>query len=211
MPDAGQEELLPQPHARAQQLRRDLGIAALVLLAAAGGVGLIHSTSHSHQASPASSPTSVPLPDLGQPGLPVGGTPPVCPRTTDGQVACTTVHAVPAAFLAAIREALPRVVPRRMVTQRLRPTGPEVVAEFWSRSFVGQAGPTVIRVDVYRGRGPSLPNVLLGRSNHVVVQRGTSDGRYTVQVTVVVEPHISRPTLAALERLAADDRLVRDR
>ena len=76
----------------------------------------------------------------------------VCPRATDGESFCTTVDAVPSAFLAAVRRAYPRVVVDSAETNLLRPTAPEPPRGIWSRTFSGHERRTRITLGREPGR-----------------------------------------------------------
>ncbi|HKC28118.1 MAG TPA: hypothetical protein VKB75_08910 [Jatrophihabitans sp.] len=216
------DEELAQP--RPSRSRRLFVVVAVVLLAVASGFAIARvvasgSIGRGSAAVPHSSVTPpptrhVPPPDVSRPdnsGVLSLHAPPPCPRADDGQVACSTLRAVPSAFVAAVRGVVPHAMTTSALTNVLRPTGPEIVIGLWSRVYSAREGAVHIRIVISRGHDEvGILGQGVERFGHSSVFVRYLGRVYTVEVQVD-GPMRGAPSPDAVYALAADPRLLRER
>jgi hypothetical protein len=208
------DEVWTEDLAQPQRRRYVRVLLALLVLAAAGAVGLRLAGSHGGHRQGAPPAVRIHLPS--EPALRTQPLefrrPPQCPRATDGQVACNTYTDVPPGIRRAVRGIDPAVVIDAVVTQMLRPTGPEAVHGLWSREITGHAGRLQVRIAVTRRDGADRAGpdaVSTGVSRGYLLAR-RDQGRYTVQIMLRAAAVPGAARLASeVAELAADHRLVR--
>jgi hypothetical protein len=214
MTDQPSYEELAAP--RPNRLAHLLAILLALLVATVLVVHLIDSGSSKNNASPVVPTNTVPtavhsVPYTPPPVQPVIVPPfqpaPPCPRTNDGQVACTTYPGLPPSTARALRERFPRIVVERAVTQMLRAGGPEARPGMWSREIRARIGAVRMRIAVRRAESVDRGTTGLRQGNLVQVIR-LFRNQYLIQVELrgPVDPESLTSTIAWLLN---DPRLVR--
>jgi hypothetical protein len=160
------DEELPHRPARPRPWMLRIAVGAAVLVVAVGAVRAAIDRTHRPAArattvvtqSPSrpNVPTREPRRDIVEAVIPKLQVPPTCPVARDGQAACSTTHALPKAFLAAVRAQFPRTETISTVTQVARANGAAEVHGLWSRQFTGVFGVTTVHVVVTAGVEPDL-------------------------------------------------------
>ena len=217
-------EELGQPRPPRRVVRVLIVLAVLVL----GAIGVARvATAHSHR-SPAAAATSespspttprrvsVPTPHaVGRPRarIPHFQQPPGCPRATDGGFACTTYRSLPAPLAHALRDLFPAITVDSVVTQVLRPTGPEPPNRgIWSRELDAHAHQVRIQLSISRrepGDDRSSLTVMGTRMTGMrFVLAQVVGHRYVIQL-VARRARANPVPIARLAGLADDPRLVR--
>ncbi len=224
--NAGDDEELTPPSRRPTALRRlrgDIAVAIVVLIGAVLLARGLSGGNHTAAGTPTPAPTgSGTLPPTGPPprGVLTYGAPTSvpretlidtepCPHTQRPGSECTTTHAVPAPFVAAVHRAFPHVVVDSAVTAVLHSSGAgSTASRMWSRMVAAHDRHSYLIVVVSRNGPP-------GSSAHFGVTPGETTYYiraqhvpYTVQVQAV-ELSNGGPSLSTITELANDPRLVR--
>jgi hypothetical protein len=217
--NAGDDEELPgsaRPPSPRRRLRADIAVGIVVL----GGAYLIaRALSHGNSTHPAPSPSPtatrhVTVPLTGPPprgvftfGPSTGIVPETlisaqaCPRGAGGRSECTTTHALPAPFVAAVHRAFPQVVVDSAVTTVLH-------SDVWSRTVSAHDRNTFLVLVVSRNGPPGTLAQFGVASGENTFYVRAQQAPYTVQLEAVELSGVG-PRLAMITALANDPRLVR--
>ena len=166
-----------------------------------------HSIARQATTVPTADPRQVPRDDI-RLLIPQLHDPPSCPPATDGLSACRLTHALPAAFLTAVRAQFPGTKTISAFTELVRPAAAEIVRGLWSRQFTGQYELTTLHVVVSVGDVPA--GKITGNSFDDGIRVRTST--WCRAGALVVEVFASAPSGhpasdTKLDRLCRDPRL----
>ncbi|WP_375478129.1 hypothetical protein [uncultured Jatrophihabitans sp.] len=139
--------------------------------------------------------------------LPVLPSMPPCPSAGDAESACNTLHAVPAAFTAAVHAAFPRARQRSALSVQVRDAPPMSLPGVWSRSYVARANGVTVEVTVLALHlDNGIAGVLDDGAHTRVFSEQSSGGKLVFVQAIGASGHA--PSLRRVEALARDPRLL---